>query len=72
MTSYEVVKWRPSWIRHLGFPDFLKTLGNLFLENEIERKVIRTNKGTLIWAKNIKVTKRKVIYLHSKTGFSIF
>ena len=40
---------------------------------EIERKVIRTNKGTLVWAKNIKVTERKVIFLRlKKRGFSIF
>ena len=29
---------------------------------EIEQKVIKTNKGTQSWAKNIKITVRKIIF----------
>ena len=38
---------------------------------EIERKVTRTNKGTLIRAKNIKGTDRKVVFLHFKRDFPL-
>ena len=64
----KIVHRRPCWICILHFWISPK----LRESTEIERKVIRTNTGTLIWAKNIKVTERKVIFLHLKKGFSIF
>ena len=38
----------------------------IYKSAKIEQKVIKTNKRTVIWATNIKVTVRKVIFLHLK------
>ena len=38
---------------------------------EIEQKVIRTNRRTLIWDKNINVKERRVIFLHLKRDFPL-
>ena len=39
--DHDCEKPKPSWIRHLGFLDFPKTLENA----EIKREVVKTNKG---------------------------
>ena len=52
-----IAKWRPSWMRHLGFLDSLKTSNKE--SSKIERKV---NNGTLICTKSINVTGRKAIF----------
>ena len=40
-----VLKWRPSWIRHLRFLDFSKT-------SKIDQKVIKSNKRIRKWSKS--------------------
>ena len=57
-----VVKWWQSWTRHLWFLNFPKTFR--IESTESERKVNKTNKEMLVFAENIKVRVRKVIFLH--------
>ena len=61
MTSYDVTM--KSWLLNSGH------LGSAILDFWI---LIWTNKGTLIWAKKIKVSERKAIFPHFKIEFSIF
>ena len=57
----------PSWIRHLGFLDQFPKIQE---SAEIERTVIKTNRGTLMWAK--KRCGKKSTFSSFQKGFSIF